>query len=633
MNGDRSRVAIGPTLRRFARELALAAPRQALASAFVMAALSVTEGVGILLLVPLLALVGVDAGQGALQGLAQRFAALFSAVGVRPTLPGVLIVYVVLAVAQSGLQRWQTMLTLRVQQEFMTAMRTRVYRAMANAQWVFLARNRSADAMHALTAEIDRTGNAAYYLVTLCVSAVVAAVYLGVAVRLSPGMTGFVLLCGAGLAWAIRGQLARSREAGEYVSTSTNRVYSAISEHLASMKTAKSYGRAGEHADAFEALAHEVRDGQLAAMDQWTGVRQRLTIGVPVVLAVVVYVSHSLLHVPNLSLFVLLFLFARLMPRLTGLYENLQTFITTLPGFVTVCEFEDRCRAAAEAAEPADGRSTDVTFQDELRFEHVTFAYPDTGQPAVRDLEFAIRAGATTAIVGPSGAGKSTVADLLLGLLTPARGRIVVDGRELGPEHLSAWRARIAYVPQDTFLFHDTVRANLTWAKPGSSDEELWQALHLAAADEFVVGLPDGLDTVLGDRGVLLSGGERQRLSLARALLRQPALLVLDEATSSLDSENELRIQQAIDSLHQRMTIVIITHRLAAIRHADVIHVIDQARLVQSGTWDELSKDIRGRFHALCAAQGIDEAGGRRRRRENGLPGRSSERKGPVVIH
>jgi ATP-binding cassette subfamily C protein len=137
----------------------------------------------------------------------------------------------------------------------------------------------------------------------------------------------------------------------------------------------------------------------------------------------------------------------------------------------------------------------------------------------------------------------------------------------------------------------------------------------------------------LGDRGVLLSGGERQRLSLARALLRQPALLVLDEATSSLDSENELRIQQAIDGLHQQMTIVIITHRLAAIRHADVINVIEQARLVQSGTWDELARDTRGRFHALCAAQGIDDAGADRRRRERGFPSRGPERKGPVVIH
>ena len=221
-------------------------------------------------------------------------------------------------------------------------------------------------------------------------------------------------------------------------------------------------------------------------------------------------------------------------------------------------------------------------------------------------MSLIIRAHATTAIVGPSGAGKSTFADLLMGLLSPSSGQLLVDDVPLSPERLQAWRSQIGYVAQETFLFHDTVRANLAWASPGADDGAVWRALEQAAAADFVRALPAGLDTIVGDRGVLLSGGERQRLSLARALLRQPQLLILDEATSSLDSENERRIQAAIDHLHEQITIVVITHRLSTIRNADMIYVVERGRVVESGSWPALLTGAVGRFRALCDAQGIE---------------------------
>jgi len=210
------------------------------------------------------------------------------------------------------------------------------------------------------------------------------------------------------------------------------------------------------------------------------------------------------------------------------------------------------------------------------------------------------------AIDGPAGAGKSTIADLILGLIEPTRGTITVDGRPLSADRLRAWREMIGYVNQDTFLFHDSIRANLLWARPDAPPDEVDRVLHLAAADDFVARLPKGIETVIGDRGVLVSGGERQRLALARALLRRPALLVLDEATNALDSENEARIQLAVDRLRHEMTILVITHRLATVRHADTIHVLDGGRLVETGTWDELLARRGGRFRRLCEAQGLD---------------------------
>jgi ATP-binding cassette subfamily C protein len=190
-------------------------------------------------------------------------------------------------------------------------------------------------------------------------------------------------------------------------------------------------------------------------------------------------------------------------------------------------------------------------------------------------------------------------------LIEPAQGRILVDGKPLERGMLGDWRARIGYVPQDTFLLHDSVRANLRWARPDATEAQLWRALELAAADTFVRNLPEGLDTVVGDRGVLVSGGERQRLSLARALVRSPKILILDEATSALDSENEDRIRQAIDRLHHQMTIVVITHRLATTRAADVIHVLEDGRLVESGTWQALMGRSSSRFRILCETQEV----------------------------
>jgi ATP-binding cassette subfamily C protein len=240
-----------------------------------------------------------------------------------------------------------------------------------------------------------------------------------------------------------------------------------------------------------------------------------------------------------------------------------------------------------------------------VRLENVSCSYGTSGPKVLQDVTLAIPSGRTTAIVGPSGAGKSTLADVLIGLLRPVSGAVTVDGRPLGDADLTAWRRAIGYVPQDGFLFHDTVRQNLRWAEPDATDAEMWAALERAAAADFIKGRPEGLDTIVGDRGVRLSGGERQRLALARALLTAPRLLVLDEATSSLDAPNEQLILDAVRALSGSVTTVIITHRLAAIRFADVIHVLENGRLVESGSWPELVAR-NGAFTRLLRAQMAD---------------------------
>jgi ATP-binding cassette subfamily C protein len=256
----------------------------------------------------------------------------------------------------------------------------------------------------------------------------------------------------------------------------------------------------------------------------------------------------------------------------------------------------DDCAQAAEGEEPHSyARRSDLhrlALSDRLCLDGVSFSYrrPD-GRPVevLHGVTLELPARATTALVGPSGAGKTTIADLAVGLLAPASGRVLVDGATLTGGLVARWREAVAMVPQEVFLFHDTIRANLLWARPLASEPDLWRALALASAETFVRRLPSGLDTVAGDRGERLSGGERQRIALARALLRNPALLVLDEATSSLDAGNEAAVLDALATLHGRITILVIAHQHSALRDADQVITVADGRVVSAFRHDVLA--------------------------------------------
>jgi ATP-binding cassette subfamily C protein len=567
-----------------------------------MICLSTMEGISLLMLVPLLQLVGLNVQEGSIGRLAEFISSIFSAIGIRPTLITVLCVYVLIVIIHSLLRRWETSVSLTLEYEFVVRLRERLYRAIANTNWLFFARNKVSDFTHALTIEMERIGATTYYILNLLATGIVAIVYILFALKLSAMMTGLVFLCGIGLIFLLKKKTKVAYETGEGLSNAMGGLYNAISEHLNGMKTAKSYGVEEHHVEIFKGLAEQVRHKYTYAVQNQAEVSYWFNIGSVIILSLILFVSVQVLSIPTAGVLLLLFLFARVMPKLSIIQQNFQSSINMLPSFSRVMELQKRCE---EAAETETKRYEKIDIGNGIKLNKVSFSY-DGNTPVIKDINIAIETGQTTAIVGPSGAGKTTIADLLMGLISPNGGSILINGKKCVPEGMRNWREQIGYVPQDTFLFNDTVKANLLWAKPDANEEEINQSLRFAAAEEFVSGLPKGLDTVLGERGVLVSGGERQRIALARALLRKPSLLILDEATSSLDSENEKRIQNAIEKLHGQMTILVISHRLSTIRGADVIHVVEEGRLVESGTWDELTAKENGRFRALCKAQTIE---------------------------
>ena len=275
-----------------------------------------------------------------------------------------------------------------------------------------------------------------------------------------------------------------------------------------------------------------------------------------------------------------------------------EQFFTAEAGYRSINELID-----APYVEEWHGTRRPDPLRGSISFDRVQFRYQDSDRGAINDLSLEIRAGEKIAFVGPSGAGKSTLANLLLGLHRPQSGEIRVDGIPQAELELRWFRRRTALVMQESILLSGTIADNLRFARTTATDEEIRAAARLAHAEEFILRLPQGYDTRVGERGALLSGGQRQRLAIARAILRDPALLILDEPTSALDYESERLIQQALDNLSRGRTVITIAHRLSTIRHADRIVVLQEGRMVEQGTFEQLAS-AGGHFSRLLKNAG-----------------------------
>ncbi len=287
----------------------------------------------------------------------------------------------------------------------------------------------------------------------------------------------------------------------------------------------------------------------------------------------------------------------RLLPALNSLLIAVNNVRSNEPA-ITIVEAELARLAIPDEIAPLvgeEGGAEPIVPSGSFVFEQVGFRYPTREQPALTGISIDVAFGEALGIVGATGSGKSTFVDLLLGFLQPTEGAIRIDGEPLLP-HLASWRAQIGFVPQDIFLVDDTLAANITFGEVSDtiSQEQLAEAITLAQLDDVVAELPEGVDTMLGERGVRLSGGQRQRVGLARALYRRPRVLMLDEATSALDNETERRISDALRTLHGQLTMVVIAHRLSTVRSCDRILYLDDGRVSGLDTFDELDRTNTG---------------------------------------
>ena len=274
--------------------------------------------------------------------------------------------------------------------------------------------------------------------------------------------------------------------------------------------------------------------------------------------------------------------------RLNGTFG---TIATSLAALNTNAALLDLLNKLLEPADKQFRRRSGFTFkslQQGITLRNLTLQYGPELQPALRNINLNIPSGSTVALVGSSGAGKSSLADLLVGLYEPTEGQMLVDGKPLNDFDLISWQQQLGVVSQDTFLFNATIAENISHGSPNATRAQIVEAAEKAQAAGFISDLPDGYDTLIGERGYLLSGGQRQRLSLARAILRDPELLILDEATSALDTQSERLVQQAIDQFERQHTVLVIAHRLSTIVKADLICVLEKGQIVEQGNHQEL---------------------------------------------
>lgn len=562
-----------------------------------------SDGLSMALLYPLLQLIGIgNSSSGNTGALSTAFHHLTSWLGVEPTLPDLSLILVASFLVQGLLATTQNWLLIDIQKKYVASWQQRLVSDFLESEWSHFASQKLGQLLNLVLVETPRLGAALFAILQLIVAGCVLCIYLTIAFFVSWKITLY-LCTGCAILLLLAHPIRRAtRRYGSEIGRINTEFTATLNEVLGGAKVIKA---SANEPKAIAAMVERIEN--LRSNLTWSAYLPTTTrtgfefAAIVMILGAVVY-GLKFGQIDPTQMLVIVALVARLLPRLAQYQQFNSMVILCAPAYGLVQEAHQRFVAHREAksARRTGERGLPAAVPVSISARNLVMRY---GENAVLDgISFDIPPGNVIGFVGPSGAGKSTLIDIIVGLLQPNEGEVRIGGRLLCEIGLANWRERIGYVSQDTFLFHDTIANNISWSTSGASMEAIEAAAHNAGLASFVATLPAGYDTLVGDRGVMLSGGQRQRISLARALIRQPTLLLLDEPTSALDTISEQEVMTVIKSLRGKITVIIVAHRLSTVRDADSIYVMDHGRIVEQGSWQALT-ERRAVFHRLLESQ------------------------------
>jgi subfamily B ATP-binding cassette protein MsbA len=508
---------------------------------------------------------------------------------------------------KNALSYASTQITVRAQEGLVRDLRSRLFAHLLTLGIDFFQRTRAGQLISAMITEVDQTKTViTASLLSLFRNVVLVATTLVILTQISVRLTLLALAFVPFLVLGLQALLKRLRSHAQARAKERGEITSTVSERLGAIRLIRAYGEEAREASRFTAQAERYRK-RVIRTQRFSSLTSPLTevfSGFLVILIIWAGTTPALvgLPAPLAPEAIIVFLMATL--KLSSPLKTIASFpaamAITLASAERVFEFLDQ--PATEVDRPGE---KPAQFEREIVFDRVSFRYGQ-GELVLSDVSFRLPRGKVVALVGPSGAGKTTAADLLPRFHDPTEGQILMDGVPLTHLNRRSLRALMGVVSQDAILLNDTVFANVAYGCEGATREQVEAAARAANAAGFIAALPQAYDTMLGERGTRLSGGQRQRIAIARALLRDPPILILDEATSALDTESERLVQQAIERLMQQRTVLVIAHRLATVRDADEIVVLEEGRVVQRGTHEELLR-AGGLYRRLYDLQFRDE--------------------------
>ncbi|VFN01833.1 MAG: ATP-binding cassette, subfamily B, MsbA [Candidatus Kentron sp. G] len=565
---------------------------------------ALSEGIGIVMLLPLLETLGP--GGETDSGATRIVGDILAAMGLDGSMIGILgligVAFLVKGVIGFGTRAY----TGYLQAQLMRELKARMFDAYSRMNYLYYAHRDTGHFINIINTQVNNFYGSFVQFIGLFSSAITTLTYFGFALFVAWRFGLMALVIGIVTLLLFQRLNIHVRELSRRTAQENGQLSKLLIQSLQAFKYLTATDRIGH-----------LRPGTMASIRRLTGYQVRQSVASAFTTAIVepfsvffiiliLIVQVVVLHEPLAPMMVSILLFHRgigAVLTIQGRWQN------TLDSIGSVEMVRDEFITQRENREP-DGDKDLPPLSNGIVFQGVDFAYDRDLGNVLSDISLDIRARTTVALVGESGAGKSTIVDLLSLLLRPAQGKVLIDGVSGDQVRLASWRRQIGYVSQETVIFDDTLANNIClWEGDMDADPELHERIRDAARQahiaHFIEELPSGYNTFVGDRGIRLSGGQRQRLFIARELFKQPDLLILDEATSALDTESERYIQQSIDALKGRMTVVIIAHRLSTIRNVDYIYVLDHGRLVEEGPYHQLRDVEASRFGKMVAMQAL----------------------------